>query len=288
MAGVLRRIQFESIAVTILSTGQIPRILIKWKLEPTSQKLSNLKFFVDRGESPTEMHQLNASPIAAKGLDEYVDHTANVTDLDKIYYFRVRAVEFQGATPVQTFTSPSTTWDGDLDLVGLYIVEEHLFAHRWVYGVPVMIYKKRRDGVYCPECWDDVLQRVAKSNCRTCYGTGRLDGFYAPIEAWMSLEPDPKMEQVVDWGKRQQGQTDIQFTNYPLLSVDDLIVELKPNKFWKVSIVRAPEKNRTVILQLCRLDAVNPSDVEYKIPVPDDRRRILLEESDQREKEREF
>jgi hypothetical protein len=234
------------------------------------------------------MHQLNASPIAAKGLDEYVDHTANVTDLDKIYYFRVRAVEFQGATPVQTFTSPSTTWDGDLDLVGLYIVEEHLFAHRWVYGVPVMIYKKRRDGVYCPECWDDVLQRVAKSNCRTCYGTGRLDGFYAPIEAWMSLEPDPKMEQVVDWGKRQQGQTDIQFTNYPLLSVDDLIVELKPNKFWKVSIVRAPEKNRTVILQLCRLDAVNPSDVEYKIPVPDDRRRILLEESDQREKEREF
>jgi hypothetical protein len=288
MAGVLKRIQFESIAVTILSTGQIPRILIKWKLEATSQNLSNLKFFVDRGESPTEMHQLNASPIAAKGLDEYVDHTANVTDLDKIYYFRVRAVEFQGATPVQTFTSPSTTWDGDLDLVGLYIVEEHLFAHRWVYGVPVMVYKKRRDGVYCPECWDDVLQRVAKSNCRTCYGTGRLDGFYAPIEAWMSLEPDPKMEQVADWGKRQQGQTDIQFTNYPLLSVDDIIVELKPNKFWKVSIVRAPEKNRTVILQLCRLDAVNPSDIEYKIPVPDDRRRVLLEESDQREKEREF
>lgn len=288
MAGVLKRIQFDSIAVTILSTGQIPRILIKWKLEPTSQNLSNLKFFVDRGESPTAMQQLNARPIAAKGLDEYVDYTANVTDLDKIYYFRVRAVEFRGATPVQTFTSPSTTWDGDLDLVGLYIVEEHLFAHRWVYGVPVMIYKKRRDGVYCPECWDDVLQRVAKSNCRTCYGTGRLEGFYAPIEAWMSLEPDPKMEQVVDWGKRQQGQTDIQFTNYPLLSVDDIIVELKPNKFWKVSIVRAPEKNRTVILQLCRLDAVNPSDVEYKIPVPDDRRRVLLEESDQREKEREF
>jgi hypothetical protein len=288
MAGVLKRIQFDSIAVTILSTGQIPRILIKWKLEPTSQNLSNLKFFIDRGESPTAMQQLNATPIAAKGLDEYVDYTANVTDLDKIYYFRVRAVEFQGATPVQTFTSPSTTWDGDLDLVGLYIVEEHLFAHRWVYGVPVMIYKKRRDGVYCPECWDDVLQRVAKSNCRTCYGTGRLEGFYAPIEAWMSLEPDPKMEQVVEWGKRQQGQTDIQFTNYPLLSVDDIIVELKPNKFWKVSIVRAPEKNRTVILQLCRLDAVNPSDVEYKIPVPDDRRRVLLEESDQREKEREF
>ncbi|MCJ7520623.1 MAG: hypothetical protein MUP21_00125 [Dehalococcoidia bacterium] len=288
MAGVLKRIQFDSIAVTILSAGQIPRILIQWKLEATSQNLSNLKFFVDRGESPTEMHQLNAVPVAAKGLDEYVDHTANVTDLDKIYYFRVRAVEFQGATPVQTFTSPSTTWDGDLDLVGLYIVEEHLFAHRWVYGVPVMVYKKRRDGVYCPECWDDVLQRVAKSNCRTCYGTGRLDGFYAPIEAWMSLEPDPKMEQVVDWGKRQQGQTDIQFTNYPLLSVDDIIVELKPNKFWKVSMVRAPEKNRTVILQLCRLDAVNPSDVEYKIPVPEDRRRVLLEESDLREKEREF
>jgi hypothetical protein len=104
----------------------------------------------------------------------------------------------------------------------------------------------------------------------------------------MGFEPDPKVEQVVDSGRRQVTKTDIQFTNYPLLSIDDIIVELKPNIFWKVNNVRYPEKNRTILLQVATVDRVNPSDIEYQLTVPEDRRRALVAELESREKEREF
>ncbi len=288
MPAILRRIEFEEVSVTVLSIEYIPRVRIGWRLSKSAQNLSRLRFFIDRGESPSELHQLNAKPLTIGDLPEYIDFTTSLFDLNKIYYYRVRAVEYEGDTPVQTFKSHETTWDGDLDLVGIYVVEEHLFKFRYVSGAPALIYKKRHDGAYCSECWDTVLKRVTKSNCLTCYGTGRVSGFYPPIEAWMDFEPDPKVEQVTDWGKRQPNQTDIMFTNHPLLNTDDLILELKPNRFWKISNVRGPEKNRTVMLQFARLDAVNPSDIEQRLDVPQDRKLALLADAEEREKEREF
>lgn len=285
----LQNIRFKSISVVVLSIEHISRVLIKWSLEGTGQDLKNLKFYVDRSESPNEFRQLNPVGISSSSVYEFVDETANLLDINKVLYYRVRAVEEAvDGTPLQTFTSGVTTWDGDLDLVGLYIVEEHWFALRWVYGVPVMIFKRRHDGTYCPNCFDLILKRVTKSNCTTCFGTGTMGGYYPPIESWMSFEPDPKVEGVVEWGKKQQSQTDIQFINYPLLSPEDIIVELKSNRFWKVESVRYPEKNRTIVLQMARLDAVGPSDVEYKILVPEERRKVLVAQLEEREKEREF
>lgn len=285
----LKNIRFAAISVMILSIEHVSQVLIRWKLETTSQSLKNLRFYIDRGESPSALEQLNAEGLPASGLYEYVDQTANLFDLDKVLYYRVRAVEeTSDGVALQTFKSQETTWDGDLDLVGLYINEEHAFEMRWVDGVPAMIYKKIHDGSYCPECWDSILKRVTKSNCRVCFGTGRIGGYYPPIDAWMKFEPDPKVEQVADWGKRQTSQTDILFTNYPLLTPDDIIVEVKPNRFWKVELVRYPEKNRTILLQMARLNAVNPSDIEYKLQVPEDRRRALVDQMESREKEREF
>lgn len=288
MAGKLKNIVITPLSVQVLSIERISRVLIKWDLAETRQNLKDLKFFVDRGESPSEMKQLNTEGIPAVALREFVDVTAHLQDLQKVYYYRVRAVEYQGDVAVQTFTSDASTWKGNHDLVGIYVVDEHLFLERWVAGVPVMIYKKRRDGGRCPECWDAVLQRVTKDNCTTCYGTGKFGGYYPPIEAWMVIEPDPKVAQVADWGRAQPNQTDIQFTNYPLLSIDDVIVEMKLDRRWKVSNVRQAEKNRTAMLQIMRVSAINPTDVEHKVAVDEGRRKALVAELEARNEEREF
>lgn len=285
---LLKNIKFKSLSVMVLTIDHTSRVLIRWQLEPTAQNLKNLRFFVDRSEG-VDFQQVNPEGITPYGLYEFVDETANLIDLNKIYYYRVRAVELgpQGQE-LQTFTSPHTTWDGDLDLVGIYINEEHYFKFRWVTGVPVMIYKKRHDGTLCPECWDKVLKRSTKSNCEVCYGTGRIGGYYSPFESWMEFEPDPKSEQVVDWGLKQTAQSEVMALGYPLLTPDDIIVELKPNRFWKIENVKYPEKNRTVTLQWAKVNAVYPSDVEYKIEVPEIRRRYLVDQLEAREKEREF
>jgi hypothetical protein len=288
-ASQLKNIRFRSTSVMVLSIEHISRVLIRWELEPTNQNLSRLKFYVDRSVDPVQFEQLNAEGISPFGLYEYVDYTAQITDLHKIYYYRIRAVEeAPDGTVLQTFTSGLNTWDGDPDLVSLFIIEEHLFAHRWVYGIPTMIFKKRADSEYCPECWDVVLKRVSRTNCAVCYGTGRLGGYFPPIEAWMSMEPDPKAEEVTEIKLKQHSHTTAQFTNYPILAPDDLIVELKPNRYWKVVAVNYTEKNRTIVLQFPQLSAVNLADIEYRVPIPEDRRRILVSQHEAREKEREF
>lgn len=290
--GKLRNIEFQDVDVQILSIRTLPRIRISWSIKPTRQVLTNLKFFVDRGESPSEMKQVNSVGIPAYGVQEYIDGAVKLIDTEKVYYYQIRAVEFFNGTPVQTFTSGPYTWEGDPDLVAMYVIEEHLFKHEFVSGTPMLIYKKLKEGPRCSECWDKVLKRVTKSNCSTCHGTGFMGGaeggYYAPIPHWVDFNPDPKQVQIAEFGARQPRQTDIEFTNYPILVPGDMLVELTVNRFWRVSNARTTEKNRVTMLQICRLDEINRSDIEYEIKIPDDVRKEMLDKLDQRNQRAEF
>ncbi|NDC22590.1 MAG: hypothetical protein EBZ49_00445 [Proteobacteria bacterium] len=286
--GTLQNISFSDLKTAVLSTGPISRILVKWDIAPTTQNLNNLLFHVYRGESPNELTQISEKPIPANGLREFVDYTGKLKNFEKVYYYQVKAHEIIDGVTVQTFPSPVESMEGNPDLVAMYIIEEHLFAFQKVFGTPIIIFKKMREGDSCPVCWDPVLKRVTKSNCKTCHGTGFVQGYYAPLEGWADLNPDPKLYQIADWGQKQPSQTDMQFTNYPLLGVGDVVVELKQNRYWRIVNVRNTEKNRTTILQVARLDEINRSDVELSLNIPDEMRMRLLNELDAREKTPEF
>ena len=288
---MLRNIRFEHISAEIKSIEKVPRVLIRWELKKTTQNLKNLKFFVFRGATEEELVQLNGQGIPHDQLCEYMDYTASLIDLRKVYYYQVRAVEFtpDGLTAIQSFDSEITSWTGELDLVGLYVVEEHLFLYRYTSaGTPAFIYKKMREGTRCPDCWDPVLKRVTKSSCATCNGTGWVGGYYEPIDAWMGFHPSPKISSIADWGERQINQTDVEFTDYPILNIGDVILEIKTHKFWKIENVRHTEKGRVIMTQVARLSAVNRSDIEYQIPVPEDRRSGLIRLMDEKRLEVEF
>lgn len=285
----LRNIEIESVSVRILSIEHISRVLVAWQLAPTSQRLDNLVFTIERSEDGYDWSAVQTG-IPHDGLYELVDYTANLYDLNKVYYYRVVASELDPTSgeTLQTFTGPVADTNGDLDLTSLYVVEEHLYAHRYVYGVPTLIYKKRMDGDRCPDCWDEVLKKVTKSNCKTCFGTGRIEGYYPPIEAWMKIEAAPKQEAVAEQGAVQVKRTMAEFTNYPELRPRDLIFEPQHHFFWLVNTVQGPEKNRSIILQQAQLMAVNRSDVEYKLDIPQDRVDALLADLRARNEEVEF
>ena len=282
MGGKIKGIQFDKVSAQILSIEHTSRILIEWALEKTNQNISILDFNIYRGESVTELSKINADPIKGGTKYEYVDFTPKMINLDKRYYYQVIADEMLGGTVIQQFKSKIFSFEEGLDLVGLYVVEEHLFAHRHVYGMPSLIYKKYSEGARCPVCWDTVLKRSTRSNCTTCKGTGFSGGYYSPYEAWMDFNPDPKSAQIAEWGERNQNQTDIQFTNYPIIEVGDIIIELKTNRYWRVVNARDTEKNRSALLQVARLDEINRSDIEYRVEVPEDVRSRMVAELNER------
>lgn len=273
----LRDIKFKSIRARILSVEHLPRVLVEWELAPTGQKLDNLKFYIERGESPTEYTRLNATGITHDDLYEFVDYTASLFDLHKNYYYRIVAAEEDtNGVALQTFTSAEASLDGDLDLTGLYIIEEHLFQYQEVDGIPCLIYKKRHEGATCTECWDSVLKRVTKSNCKTCFGTGRVEGYYPPIDGWFQFGVQTLDANVQQQGTVQPNVTAAEFTNYPEIRPGDIIFEIKNHLFWRVARVSAPEKNRVIMLQHVDLSAINRSDIEYRLYMPQDRIKALL------------
>ena len=284
----IRDIKFDNAECLILSVEHAPRILVKWSIKKSTQNLNSLFFFIYRGESPSDMVRLNSTPIPSNTLYEYVDATPKLKIVSKNYYFKVIAEEIVAGLTVQSFESHTFTWQGSVDLVAQYIIDEHLYAYEHVHGVPAFLYKKKREGDRCEVCWDKVTKRVSRSNCTNCFGTGFAGGYYKSITTWMDFNPDPMIAQIAEFGLKEPSQTDIQFTNYPLLQLGDIILELEPFRFWRLSNIRNTEKNRTPLLQVARVDEVNKSDIEQNLPVDQEIRQQLLKQLDDRQRKAEF
>lgn len=284
--GILRSLKFKDVRIDIRGIYRIPRILIRWELETTSQNLKNLVFVVERGESITDLKPVS-DWIPATSRREFMDCTPLLKDITKVYYYRIKAHELIRNQIVQTFESEIYELEDRPDLVATYVIEEHLFAHRYVYGAPTLIYTKRGEGARC-DCWDPVMKRVTTSNCTNCKGVGFTQGYYDPIPAWMDFSPSPEAVQIADFGERQNQQTDIQFTDYPNIQIGDLILQLKPFSYWRVESVHSTMKNQVVILQMIRVMAVNKSDIEYSLSVPEDIVDKMIGEMKERLHEKEF
>ena len=287
-AGKLKGIKFAHVEAMILSVEYSPRVLVSWGLEKTTQDTSKLFFDIYRGESPTEMTKISTALIPANEKPEFIDTTAKLKIASKLYYYQVVAKELLGDIVVQEFKSPLATWDGEQDHVSQYIIDEHNFAYEHVHGVPTFIYQKRKEGVRCTNCWDKVLKRVLISSCQTCYGTGFMGGYYPPMPAWMDFSPDPTTAVVVEFGVREPSQTDVALTNYPILQLGDIILELDSFAFWRVVAVRTSEKNRAITLQFARVDQVNRSDIENQISVNQELRKKMMGQLNQRQALPEF
>lgn len=286
-AGNIRNLEFESILAQVLSGNDYPRVLIRWRLRETTQNLRMVRFVVFRGESPESMKAIS-NEIPFDELYEYVDVEPTLKVYQKNYYYRVDAREYRSNAVVQTFQSALFTWDIGEDLVGTYIIEEHEFKYRYIAGAPAMVFKRKRNEVPCPDCFDPVMKRVTKSNCQTCYGTGKLGGFYKPIPIWMDFNPENEATAIAEFGEKQSGQTDGELSNYPLLDAGDIILDVLPNKLLRVENIMRAEKRQVVLRQLVRLNEVNRSDIEYKIPVDESLQRGLVDEFEKIRKDVEF
>jgi len=280
--------KFESIGVTVYSATP-PLVVVSWEFKESVIPLSRYTISIKRGESPDDMETI-AKDIPAELYSEFEDRTAKILDSHRTYYYQV--IAHNKKTLIKT-ESIKQTYEGDLDLVGIYIIDEHNFKFRFVSGVPIFIFKKHTDGsTKCPDCWDKIAKRVKRSNCPTCHGTGNIGkgvgGYYNPTYTWADPNPTPEVINITQWGRVQTTQTDMFFTNYPRLSIGDLVIELTTNNRWKVAAVRDTEKRRTKMLQIVRLDLLDKKDVEYLIKVPERIQKMAHKELESIKDEPEF
>ncbi len=267
------------------------KVLIRWELKPNRVDLSDYEFYVDRGEAPGEdaghlskdidgkilpgqlstdlsKNLAQISPaISASDFYQWIDYTPHLRNLDKPYEYKVRLRRISTQEEIST---SSFSWNGELDLVGLYIVEEHNFLLEDAVGVPCLVYVRRRGGIVCTSCFDVVQKKRTSSHCTTCFGTGWIGGFYSPIDTYIDIGPTPADIIISEWGEVQKNETDLLMSNYPEVIPGDLIRELRSNRLWRVVAARPTEKRRAPMLQFVRVTEVSAGDVEYQLPYDTD------------------
>ena len=285
------------------------RVLVRWDLKPNRADLSDFEFYIDRGDAPDQLvgfqsvdidgnktaskkastASINQSQISgaisAADFYQWVDATPDIRNLDKNYYYRIRLRRISTQEEVVT---PPFSWSGELDLMGLYIVEEHNFLLEDVTGVPCFIYIRRRGGIACGDCFDPIQKKRTASFCNTCYGTNWAGGFYNPLDAYVDLTPNPVNSTIADWGEVKKNETDMLLSNYPELSPGDLVRELRSNRLWRVVACRQTQKRRVPMLQYARVVEVSAGDVEYRIALDTELALSKIKELDRMRQLREF
>lgn len=299
---------FQSFSATPLSKSP-EASLIRWSLMPTKIDLADYEFYVDRSRSPdqaTDVLNLTidgnpakpdivlpkarnleqiAGPISALDFLQYVDYTANFWDIYKSDYYKVRCRRISTQEEIST---DSFAIQGELDVVGLYIVDESNFLLEDTTGAPTYVYKRRSSGVQCLECFDPVLKKRMKSECKTCFGTNWAGGFYAPLFTYVDFDPSEKVNNMQDWGETKSDTTNFKLSNWPRVESGDVLLELRTMRRWRVGKHQDTEKRRIPMLQFGQCSEINIGDIEYKIPYDVQTVQKILEEFEAMRQRREF
>lgn len=263
------------------------RVVIRWEMNVSGSELADYEFCVKKqthgqdgmpgfqdvdidGTPKTPkapaLNPQHLVPVSAwiDGLDFpwFVDHSDYLRSLaDTIFY----KVVCRNKKTQESIESVEFTWDGDLDLVGIYICEEVNFLLKDAVGVPALFYQRRRGGVTCTKCFDPIQKKRLISNCGTCYGTNWVGGFFNPIDTYIDFNPNPKNNAIEAYGEVNNNDTSALMANFPNAMPGDIIREIRDAKMWRVVAVSPTEKRRCQMLQMLRLTEIKAGDVEYRI-----------------------
>lgn len=209
--------------------------------------------------------------VVAEHIEQpfYMDGTVNLYDPNLRYYYKVEG--FRDGDRVST-SNPSTLEYNVKDGVAHKIIYEARKALLAMKNPPVHFLLKKRSGARCPECWNPVTKRIRYSNCSACNGTGFLTGYHIPIQAKVSQDISQLAMNSgeLDGDKVSLSPIRAWTTNYPLLTPEDVMVDVL-NRRYKVVNVSRRTKSQYVIRQVLDLVPLESGHPAYGVEVPRER-----------------
>ena len=249
-------------------------ILVEWELEDEAQVDPGPYFFtVERSASPEGPWDcLTPKPLV--DAMHFVDKLTPLLSKENFLFYRVTATLPSG----KTIVSPAKDLFRNLErpqwLVWREITRKEILRLKKFVGIRAAVLKKKRFGEPCEECTDPVTGTVTDSQCRECFGTRYQGGFYPPIEAWIESSPVPDAKGLGGHGWMTEDYVgQLRMVSYPLVSREDIVVELESNRRFRVLQIDPIELRTVPVVQLVSARMISRSDVEYRIPAhlePDD------------------
>lgn len=181
---------------------------------------------------------------------QFLDEEANNTMFRHGYeYYRL-------VFPLTEEVSEASCVYGVADVYGAEIARRHaIHLSTGRAGNKCWAFIRMRDGVRCPDCWDEILQQRTLADCPRCYATGYLTGYYDPLPIYVSFGTEiAKLDVTIDGPKNQQNVIGAWTSGFPILSSSDIVIEGDSNAVWVVAQASVSTHKRVVTKQEVHLE----------------------------------
>ena len=148
-----------------------------------------------------------------------------------------------------------------------YVSLEQIRRITWLLanmGEACKLFVKARAGTKCPDCFDVSSDKVADSQCTTCYGTGYMGG-YIKMDVNVLFRAAEERFREIDFGLTPEFQPRASIANLPVIHEGDLLT--RPNNIrYTITNVQAIFSQDFLVEQDFSLTQLLLDDVVYRIP----------------------
>jgi hypothetical protein len=242
-------------------------ITLTWFLESTTENLSDYHVNIYKSELPSSNdadYDVVASGISPQGYHTYDDYSIQgLTSKFATYTYRIKVIH--NITGSYTTSKPATV-NVERDNDARYIIKHRELVLNRLSGAWFNLLKLKTYGTFCPNCYDETLQRNVNSKCPICFDTGFVGGYYLPHKFRAQMNNNPPRSVLTTYGDWQDGDGIVTMSNTPVLSPKDVIVDRFSSR-WVVLTIKTTNKALFLLSQQAQVRQIELDDVVNTIPI---------------------
>lgn len=257
----MRGLHVEGLRVRSLD---VDRKEVTWETRGSTDP-RDFTFRVYRSESPGGPFEAVSPAFEDRYI--FVDSRQPAGDPSRKLWYRIRLTH-KASGDVED--SGPASHEAEPDVVAAYVRRQEQVLFTQAIGRRCWLFKRRSFGPRCPSCWDSMAHKRTRANCLDCFQTGFLRGYHNPIEVWVQIDPSTVQHRNNAQQIDREAHTTARMTFYPNVNPKDVLVEAE-NRRWRVMAVTPSERLRATIKQELTLREIQPTDIEYRLPVNTER-----------------
>lgn len=221
-------------------------------------------FNVEQSSSPTGDWKDISGPI--EGAFFYHEDRRILINKSAVLYFRLR-MRVGGDTYFSAVIQPY----GDLGrkdfLIAREIMRKEVLHMKGMAGVFGSLYSLTTFGPPCRACRDPITGDIRDSECKVCMGTGRMNPYSGPYDAWMTFTEDSKHQHQDDGlGTFEHRMFNVRVVANPVVKKNDIIIDRGSDKRYYVNQASVvAEIRRVPIVQVLTVSEAPVSDNAYTL-----------------------
>ena len=240
-------------------------VYLQWTVEDKESALGTVHIL--RSQSQSGPYNVIAEVDSTEY--SYSDHEPNLLGLTRNYWYIIKANSAYSDTEY-VLSEPKTA---EYELTGhrakiarkarrdLKVQLERLN------GVELIILKLRTFGPRCTKCFNPLTNDIMYSHCTECYGTTYVGGYHDPVRVYGKLDPVVVQESLGASGTNQSAVTGVTIVEYPVVEVNDIIIEARTNRRFKVVQKMQSESSRVLVHQDLQVTEISRAGIEYEVPI---------------------